>query len=64
MVRRMVAMLLEVGEGRLDETAVRSALAGTEPALGGASAPARGLNLRRVALGRRNTDGNGEDEER
>ena len=64
MVRRMVAMLLEVGEGKLDEAAVRSALAGTEPAFGGAAAPAKGLNLRRVALGRRSTDGNGEDEER
>ena len=64
MVRRMVAILLEVGQGTLDEEAVRSALAGSEPAFGGAAAPAKGLNLRRVALGRRRADGNGEDEER
>ena len=63
MVRRIVACLLEVGLGKMDEDAVRSALAGTGPALGGASAPAAGLCLRRVAFGRR--DGtNGANEER
>jgi tRNA pseudouridine38-40 synthase len=64
MVRRMVAVLLEVGHGTLDETAVRAALAGSEPALDGAAAPAKGLCLRRVALGRRPGTGNGEHEER
>ncbi len=64
MVRRMVAVLLEVGLGNMDETAVRTALAGPGPALDGAAAPAKGLCLRRVALGRRRGNGNGEHEER
>jgi tRNA pseudouridine38-40 synthase len=64
MVRRMVAVLLEVGKGRMNEDAVRAALAGSEPALFGAAAPAKGLTLRRVeyAAGRERT--NGELEER
>jgi tRNA pseudouridine38-40 synthase len=53
MVRRMAAVLLEVGRGKMDETAVREALAARSPALDGATAPAHGLTLRRVALGRR-----------
>ena len=64
MVRRMVAVLLEVGLGKMDETAVRSALAGPGPALDGAAAPAKGLCLRRVALGRTPGEQNGEHEER
>jgi tRNA pseudouridine38-40 synthase len=64
MVRRMVAVLLEVGLGRMEETAVRAAIAGPGPALDGASAPAKGLCLRHVALGRRPTESNGDDEER
>jgi tRNA pseudouridine38-40 synthase len=64
MVRRMVAVLLEVGLGRMEETAVRAALAGPGPALDGAAAPAKGLCLRRVALGRQRNELNGEDEER
>jgi tRNA pseudouridine38-40 synthase len=64
MVRRMVAVLLEVGLGKVDETAVRAALAGSGPALDGAAAPARGLCLRRVVIGRRPGNGNGEHEER
>ena len=52
MVRRIVAALIGVGAGRWDEAAVRAALAGPGPAFGGAAAPARGLCLRRVALGR------------
>ena len=65
MVRRMVACLLEVGAGKMDEDAVRSALAGPGPALGGAAAPAKGLCLRHVAFERR-TGGhrNGAHEER
>jgi tRNA pseudouridine38-40 synthase len=64
MVRRMVAVLLEVGKGTMNEDAVRAALAGSEPALFGAAAPAKGLTLRRVeyAAGRERT--NGELEER
>ena len=64
MVRRMVAVLLEVGTGRMDDDAVRAALAGSGPALDGAAAPARGLCLRRVAFGPRREHGNGEREER
>ncbi|HEY2915908.1 MAG TPA: tRNA pseudouridine(38-40) synthase TruA [Candidatus Limnocylindrales bacterium] len=53
MVRRIAAALIGVGVGRWDEAAVGQALAGRTPAFDGAAAPARGLNLRRVALGRR-----------
>ena len=53
MVRRIAAVLLEVGRGTMSEEAVREALAARVPALDGASAPAHGLSLRRVALGRR-----------
>ena len=53
MVRRIVAVLIEVGRGKMDESGVRAALAARLPALDGASAPAHGLTLRRVALGRR-----------
>ena len=61
-VRRMVAGLLEVGLDRIDATALRAALAGREPALNGAAAPAKGLCLRRVVLGRPTWDDK-EDEE-
>ena len=61
-VRRMVAGLLEVGMKKIDETAIRSALAGREPALNGAAAPAKGLCLRRVVMGRQPRDDK-EDEE-
>ena len=64
MVRRVVAVLLEVGLGKTDETAVRAALAGFGPALAGAAAPAKGLCLRRVVLGRPPGDWNGEHEAR
>jgi len=64
-VRRMVAVLLEVGLGKMDETAVRAALAGPGPALDGAAAPAKGLCLRHVAIGRTTgSQANGEHEER
>jgi len=63
MVRRMVAALLEVGRGRMDEAGIAAALASRRPALAGAAAPARGLCLRHVALGRRRTV-NGEHEAR
>ena len=65
MARRIVACLLEVGLGKMDEEAVRSALAGTGPAFVGTSAPAKGLCLRHVAFGRRTGgDTNGAHEER
>jgi tRNA pseudouridine38-40 synthase len=56
MVRRMVAALLEVGRGKMDEAEVRAALVAGTPALDGAAAPAKGLCLRRVVLGRRDAD--------
>jgi len=64
MVRRIVAVLLEVGHGKMDEAAVAAALAADGPALNGALAPAKGLCLRKVALGRRPPADNGEHEER
>ena len=64
MVRRMVAVLLEVGQGKTEESAVRAALAGPGPAFDGAAAPAKGLCLRRVAIGRRPGTWQGEHEER
>ena len=64
-VRRMVGLLLEVGLGKTDTDVVRTALA--EPGSGrkGPSAPAKGLCLRHVAIGRRaGNETNGEHEER
>lgn len=52
MVRRIVAVLLEVGHGTMTEQEIREALAARTPARNGAAAPARGLCLRRVVLGR------------
>jgi hypothetical protein len=46
----------------MDDAALRAALAGREPALNGAAAPAKGLCLRRVVIGRRRVDDK-EDEE-
>jgi tRNA pseudouridine38-40 synthase len=62
MVRRIVAALLDVGHGRLDREAVAAALTSKRPALNGATAPPKGLCLRRVVLGRRpdRTRSNGE----
>jgi tRNA pseudouridine38-40 synthase len=56
MVRRIVAALLAVGQGKIGEGAIAAALLERRPAFGGAAAPARGLCLRRVALGRRRRD--------
>jgi tRNA pseudouridine38-40 synthase len=58
MVRRIVATLLAVGRGQLEASAMPELLTAGRPALDGAAAPARGLCLRRVVLGRRssNTD--------
>jgi tRNA pseudouridine38-40 synthase len=57
MVRRIVATLLAVGKGQLEPAAVPGLLAARTPALRGAAAPARGLCLRRVVLGRRQRTG-------
>jgi tRNA pseudouridine38-40 synthase len=64
MVRRMVAVLIEVGMGKLEENAVAEALVAGRPARHGATAPAKGLCLRRVVLGRSTRRPNGEHEER
>jgi tRNA pseudouridine38-40 synthase len=53
MVRRIVAVLLAVGRGTLEVSAMPGLLTAGTPALDGAAAPARGLCLRRVVLGRR-----------
>jgi tRNA pseudouridine38-40 synthase len=64
MVRRMMAVLLEVGRGQMDEAAVAAALGADRPALDGAMAPAKGLTLRRVVMGRRAAGSNGEHGDR
>jgi tRNA pseudouridine38-40 synthase len=72
MVRRIVAALLEVGRGNIEADAVGQALVGRRAAFDGATAPAKGLSLRRVVLGRREEIGpdgtqeelDGEHEER
>jgi len=62
MVRRIVATLLAVGKGKLDASAVPGLLTAGRPALRGAAAPARGLCLRRVVMGRRQErDGTGHE---
>ena len=53
MVRRIVAVLLAVGKGQLDPSDVPGLLTAGRAALRGSAAPARGLCLRRVTLGRR-----------
>ena len=60
MVRRIVAALLLVGRGEADESAVAAALASRTPAFNGALAPAKGLCLRRVVLGRPAGEMNGD----
>jgi tRNA pseudouridine38-40 synthase len=52
MVRRMVAVLIEVGHGKMTRDEVAAALESRRPAIAGAAAPAKGLCLRRVALGK------------
>jgi len=51
MVRRIVAVLLEVGHGKMNDEAVAEALTSRQPAFNGVTAPAKGLCLRRVVLG-------------
>jgi tRNA pseudouridine38-40 synthase len=60
MVRRIAAALLLVGRGEVEESAVAAALASRAPAFNGAVAPAKGLCLRRVVLGRPATEMNGD----
>jgi tRNA pseudouridine38-40 synthase len=64
-VRRMVGLLLEVGLGTAGIEEVRAALADPGSARKGAAAPAKGLCLRHVAIGRRTgKQDDGEHEER
>ena len=66
-VRRMVGLLLEVGLGKREIDAVRAALADPGSAMRPPAAPAKGLCLRHVALGRGRRTGNevnGEREQR
>jgi tRNA pseudouridine38-40 synthase len=64
-VRRMVGLLLEVGLGKATTEDVRAALADPASARKGTAAPARGLCLRHVAIGRGAAKpDNGEHEER
>jgi tRNA pseudouridine38-40 synthase len=64
-VRRMVGLLLEVGLGKATSKEVRTALADPASARKGAAAPAKGLCLRHVAIGRRTEKQvDGEHEER
>ena len=60
MVRRIVAALLLVGRGDVEVSAVAEALASRQPAFNGAVAPAKGLCLRRVVLGRPAREMNGD----
>jgi tRNA pseudouridine38-40 synthase len=60
MVRRIVAALLLVGRGEVEIMAVAEALASRQPAFNGAVAPAKGLCLRRVVLGRPTGELNGD----
>ncbi len=64
MVRRIAAALLAVGKGRLDPSAVPGLFTAGRPALRGAAAPARGLCLRRVVMGRRRERNGKRDETR
>jgi tRNA pseudouridine38-40 synthase len=63
MVRRMVAALLAVGSGKIREADVAAALQEGRPAFDGAAAPAQGLCLRRVVLGRRRRQSENETDE-
>ena len=60
MVRRIVAALLLVGRGEVEVSAVAEALASRRQAFNGAVAPAKGLCLRRVVMGRVAREMNGD----
>jgi tRNA pseudouridine38-40 synthase len=64
MVRRIVAVLIEVGHGKMDATGVAAALVAGRPAIDGASAPPHGLCLRRVVIGRPQRAGGEHGEQR
>jgi tRNA pseudouridine38-40 synthase len=57
MVRSIVALLMEVGRGRLTPGAVERQLSAGNRALHGRAAPAKGLTLERVVYSKRERDG-------
>ena len=57
MVRSIVALLMEVGRGRLTPEAVERQLSAGNRALHGRAAPAKGLTLERVVYSKRKRDG-------
>jgi tRNA pseudouridine38-40 synthase len=59
MVRSIVALLLEVGLGRLDPEAAASMVSGSVRALHGRAVPARGLTLERVIYESKTNPGSG-----
>ena len=63
MVRSIVAALLRVGRGVATADEVVAALGSRRRAFAGAIAPAQGLCLRRVVLGRAEGTGNGDDDD-
>jgi tRNA pseudouridine38-40 synthase len=63
MVRRIVAALIRVGDGRATATEVAAALASKEPAFKGEAAPARGLTLWNVPMGPKRTRATEQDSE-
>ena len=64
MVRRMVAVLLEVGLGKMDEEAVRAALAGPDRPSTGPPPRPRGCASGTSPSGDDRSEPNGEHEER
>ena len=64
MVRAIVAVLLEVGRGRISPGEVDRLLASGQRALHGRAAPPRGLTLERVIYERSQTDERGENNRR
>lgn len=63
MVRRLVAALLRAGHGQLSSADIAAALRSRQPALAGEAAPPHGLCLWRVAMGRRQTEAQEQDEQ-
>jgi tRNA pseudouridine38-40 synthase len=63
MVRRVVAALIRVGQGRATVSDVSAALESTRPAFAGDTAPAHGLVLWRVPMNYKNERGQRENDE-
>jgi tRNA pseudouridine38-40 synthase len=63
MVRRIVAALLRAGRGDATVEEVARALGSKEPAFSGEAAPAKGLTLWRVPMGRKETERQNEQQD-